>query len=497
MKICLNPEYVLKNDNGRVLILTKDSLRSKIPYQECVIHPIYAQILSFFNGVELNEGILSAAKYLNVSEAQVEKMVVKLIHNEKTAGVKKNSVNVSAFPPDTLIYSDEKPEITYTPEQFNYDLDKLDLKIKRHKTPTAITFMATTQCMTNCIYCYADRRNIPDPVDIAHLKRIIAEARSLEVAQFDVIGGEFFLYKEWKELLTEMYNYNFRPYISTKMPIDEAIILSLKEIGVKDIQISLDTLIPDHLSKILRVNQTYHSKIIRTLELLDKHAIAVNIHTILTEYNHSVEDMDSIYQFIRQRKNVKLWKIDPASSTLYEAKDRFSSIKISREKLSRLCDYFQEIKKDDRHFEIVSGDLADVLLLDSTRLSKEDKKSFYTNQRGMFCSANDSNLFILPDGQVTICEELYWKPQFIIGDIKTQSLHEIWYSEKALNLYYLKQEQIRDVSPCKKCTIFENCRQDLGGVCWKEIIKAYGEENWDFPDPKCPKSPEVKVDIYV
>ena len=60
-------------------------------------------------------------------------------------------------------------------------------------------------------------------------------------------------------------------------------------------------------------------------------------------------------------------------------------------------------------------------------------------------------LFVLPDGKVTICEELYWHPKFIVGNILEQSLNDIWNSEAALNLYYLNQSKISDESPCKTC----------------------------------------------
>lgn len=65
------------------------------------------------------------------------------------------------------------------------------------------------------------------------------------------------------------------------------------------------------------------------------------------------------------------------------------------------------------------------------------------NERSV-CAGNYLQLFILPDGNVTICEELYWHPKFIVGNILEQSLNEIWNSKAALNLYYLKQSDISE-----------------------------------------------------
>jgi len=104
-------------------------------------------------------------------------------------------------------------------------------------------------------------------------------------------------------------------------------------------------------------------------------------------------------------------------------------------------------------------------------------------------------MIILPDGRVTICEELYNHPQFIIGDVSTHSIMEVWNSEKALKLFNIERESISDKSTCKKCEGFDSCRHNKG-VCWKIILMAYGNENWDFPDPRCPQAPEMYNKIY-
>lgn len=108
------------------------------------------------------------------------------------------------------------------------------------------------------------------------------------------------------------------------------------------------------------------------------------------------------------------------------------------------------------------------------------------NERSV-CAGNYLQLFILPDGKVTICEELYWHPKFIVGNILEQSLNEIWNSEAALSLYYIKQSKISDESPCKICKDYEVCRIPKQ-VCYRDIVRKYGTKHWDYPDVNCPKS---------
>lgn len=48
MKLILNPDYILKPEKGKALLLTADPFRAKNNEKlESVIHPIHAMILSF------------------------------------------------------------------------------------------------------------------------------------------------------------------------------------------------------------------------------------------------------------------------------------------------------------------------------------------------------------------------------------------------------------------------------------------------------------------
>ena len=86
-----------------------------------------------------------------------------------------------------------------------------------------------------------------------------------------------------------------------------------------------------------------------------------------------------------------------------------------------------------------------------------------------YCTGSTRNVVILPDGRVTICEELYAHPTFIIGDLKFQTLEEVWKSSRALDLFYMQKESVQGSSPCKNCCTFHECREGKG-VCRKTIL---------------------------
>lgn len=495
--ISLNPEYVLKLDNGRVLIITKDVLRTKLPVVESVIHPLHAMILSFFNGLfTLEEAIEQASLTLTIEKELILQFISPIIDNEYTIGVNITESDILVFPKRTLI-SHGTPVLREKYDYKSFYYDSLNLKTDRHFTPSRVTFMVTTKCYTNCIYCYANRRKDISLLPFARVKEIIQEAKELGVVSFDVIGGEFFLYEYWKEMLQLLLKYNYSPFISTKVPISINDIRYLSEQGVKDIQVSLDTLLPEHIINLLSVKDSYVHAIKDTLKNLDRFRIKVQIHTILTSINDSINDMISIYEFISRLTYIQSWKIDVAASTLYKSEDDYANIKSRRERLKLLTKFFETIKQQNSKIEIISGDIDLENNPNPNELSVQDKQIFFTHKRDVFCAANYSSLFILPDGKVTICEELYWNPRFIIGDCKVENLIDIWNSPRAKGLYYLSVDKIQEKSPCKKCNLFKKCRQEFGGVCWREVIKAYGSENWDYPDPRCPKADSVTKEIYI
>ena len=90
-----------------------------------------------------------------------------------------------------------------------------------------------------------------------------------------------------------------------------------------------------------------------------------------------------------------------------------------------------------------------------------------------------------------VCEynegEFHRKHARIVGDVMRSSIREIWNSEKAKSLYFIKQTDIPDDSLCHSCTRFDECRA-LRQVCYREIMRKYGSDKWYYPDINCPFS---------
>jgi len=328
-------------------------------------------------------------------------------------------------------------------------------------------------------------------IPLERLEELIREARKLDMRTFDITGGELFLYKYWEELLAEVLSNGFVPYISTKYPIDLEILNKLKNLGIKKIQISIDSIIKNELITMLDVTENYYHKLLLTLKELDKDDFEIHTNTQVNSQNQ--ENIHLLLDYLLSLKNIKRMNISAAGYSIYKGEENYLVYKPDLEHVKKIESTVNDLKaKYENTIDInFSGYIEKSGLIDKT--FEEKKRDFMSRSR---CSANFYSFVILPDGKVTICEELYWHPQFIIGDLTKQSIEEVWNSKRALELYNISREMARDESECKTCDEFESCHR-YKGVCWKEVLYAYGYENWDYPDPKCPYARKPTIKYYL
>ena len=438
-------------------------------------------ILSFIDGRDSKLCIEDASKTLSVPCDLIERFVKRLLDNPNSV-VSKGKDGVSAFPPYTIItQNDGTINKRYKAEWFNYETT--DLRIKRHFTPSNITLMLNNVCKTNCIYCYQDKSRVVNcQIPLSRIKELIHEAHELRVNTFDVIGGEFFLYKHWKEVLAELRKYDFNPYLSTKMPLGEEDIQYLAKLNIHDIQVSVDSLIEDHLIKSIGVKEGYVRRIVNSLQMLDHYGIPVMVHSVLTKYNSSIEDMKSIYDVLIKMRHLMDWHVVKGDETLYP-RTEYKNIEIQDKALLNIIDYLSNIAKDQKVKIVYPQGIFESRDFDVTQTEETLKEQFFNRS---FCSGLFSSLYILPTGKVTICEQLYWKnPRFYVGDVMKNSLEEIWNSKESNELYYLKQSDIPEDSLCHSCKDFKKCREGRQ-VCYREIVKKHGSDKWYYPDVSCP-----------
>lgn len=490
MRYILNDYYTLRHDGRRTFILGgRNGKKPKgIPVDidwKSIIHPAYAMMLSFFSKpVEVDTAISDIAEFFSLPKDKIADFVMHIINATECWHTTLSGFE-SGFPRKLIIpegsHSDNKVE--YKPEDFKFR--KLDYETLRMLTsPLSIVWMPNNNCHTACEYCYADRSRHNHVFSLDKIEKFVRDAAHSGIVEILLTGGDFFENPYWKEILEilrrEGYNIEL---VSTKKPLSRIELEEFKKYGVR-LQISIDTLSDNIAHKLLHVNPGYTSFIKEMLRNANDLGVDFQIATVLTNINDSIDNLEELYEFLNGLDRLSRWDVRIAFRSLYSKSD-FDKIKSSRRSIEEVAAWVAD-RCDKSAFKISwSPD-------DDKKYKKA--KGGSRNFEGAICSANMSNMMVLPDGNVTICEQLYWNPEFIIGNVFSDSISSIWTSAKALSLWKKRRDLINKASPCSSCKDFNDCFAS-GNRCFANILKAYGVENSDYPDPRCHLAPEFTNNI--
>lgn len=487
----LNPAYYLRNDISRIVLGTFDFPNlNNIMYDRnffSFIHPVHAQMLSLFDGSRtLSQCVEEISKLFSLSNERVLNIVSIYINNEPFQT--EYNGNIFSFPKNVLI---EKKEYTrvecYDVSNFIIEGIELDYTTVRLNRPVKLILETNTNCMTNCEYCYVDKLNPKASIVMPWetMESVIKQAYSDGIPSIELNGGEVLMYEYIDNLLDCLNRYGYHPFISTKVPVLYHRLVWLREHGFVNIQISIDTLDIEELSRRLCVDgSSYLSEIIRTMDDLDRLSFDWQVNVVITKGNSDLgKHIKPLMCKLLEYNHLKSIKLASVGRPMYKCLGSFENLKPSLEDLYKINEYVKELS------ETTNVNIIFDLPSQNCHIRKQDYAEFDCRNK---CTANQLGMVILPNGDVTICEELYWNSHFIIGSVVNDSILDIWSSAKSL--FYISQNEVSLQSPCSNCSNFKECRYKKG-VCWKNVIMAYGHDNWDFPDPACPKSPKYTYNI--
>lgn len=355
---------------------------------------------------------------------------------------------------------------------FDYNLSEIlnceipdSPKISRLEIPIGFTFLLTQRCPFRCVYCYAKTIKLNGKekyISFDRLLKIFLEAKNLGIESVAISGGEPFLYPKIFDIIKEILQMGIFPIISTKFPLKEKEISYLKKLGLKKIQVSLDSHKEEIVDSLLGVSN-YFSSIINTIKTLISYNIEVRINCVLTK--NTIGDVYGFIYFLYEL-GIRQLCLSPYSANLshYDF-----SLFPTKEEYKKLKFLLRKIKKE----------LPDFLIHYSCPVELEKKLKRKKLER---CPVGKYSFAILPDGKVTICEQLT-TDDFVVGDLNYQGIMDVWNSDDMLNFRFPKREYFKDTE-CYYCEEFEECSK-YQGRCYLRTLIVF---NRIFaPDPFCPK----------
>lgn len=477
--IKLNPQYTIRNEKHCSYIVKLEEQIDKgtkeISRDVFVVPSVVGFIVAEIGKDNINISLEKISLSLGIDIAIIEHFVNNLIGKRESKFTYKKQIFI--IPPYLLMHSASKDERGYYFENGFSPFDKFINK--RPAVPFNVGIMVTTACGTNCIYCYAKRiHKISMPLQT--IEKIIDECHDIGVSNVALTGGDVFVREDWRELLLYTISKGYRPFLSTKTPLIENDVKYLREIGINKLQFSLDSIDSNIIKVMIGSPNSYVERVRRMFLDCQKYGVLLNIRSVITCYNGTVDNFSDMYAFLSHFNNITDWVITPAFYS--EFKEEYKDYTPRNEQLASISSYVYAQKG---RFPI---------FLNKINRCGYQLKRFKTVEEfvknNQICHAGNYMLSILATGICTPCEMLYDNPDFILGNIYYSPLKTIWNSSKALELSAFSQiDKVKTKSPCKHCKVMDICRKSIDKrVCFVDISKTLGSGYFDYPDPRCPNS---------
>jgi radical SAM protein with 4Fe4S-binding SPASM domain len=356
--------------------------------------------------------------------------------------------------------------------------DRLRLPSRRQAAPTAVTWLVTLGCNRKCPYCFYDvtqhaagRRDSPRdatfPLDDA--TRIVAEMAEIGASDLYLTGGEPLLRKDIVEIIAEASRRRVRVRVVTKYAVTAEFAHELAEAGLYAATVSLDDARP-HVASALAGAPGYLEEAEGAIRAFIGAGIPLKVNAVVSRVNQdSLGDLAerlialgvpelAISPYVRpQAARTNVLQLAPPSGS-----------------------FFGDVAK-------LKDRCGDRLRIEAGGSAIPDGLSERACGRHVDCDVGIDALDVLPDGRVTRCRYLPNEEALIVGDLKTQSLMDVW-DGAALARFRNPTRSEYGNTLCSDCGGFEACNSR--GRCYFTALAGQGRLH--APDIFC-KNPLLPI----
>ena len=345
--------------------------------------------------------------------------------------------------------------------------------------PISMMFMVTSACQTNCVYCYACRRHVPNSelLRIERIHELIDECADIGVAVINFDGGDLFARKEACEIIAHVVERGIWPDVSTKCYISKEDARRLADAGLRWLQVGLDAPRPE-MADYLVGRTGYLERAIETIHNVAEAGIPVRTNSIITR--ESLHLLPELLDLLLSLPLVNS-KIAPAFRSYFRDNGEITLTPHQKMWLREVM-MKAERQAPGRIFWEAEDDVLD--------LSEEGRRRRF-GERAM-CSSGRIQMVITPDGKVVTCEQSPQTPEFFCGDCSFQSIEEVWKSKEVEAWYSPDREKFKG-TVCYECEHFYSCVVEQGH-CWFHALRVHGTPF--APHPECPKAPLTSTRWY-
>lgn len=349
----------------------------------------------------------------------------------------------------------------------------------RLSVPLSLLGFFTNRCQTDCIYCYAERRQMPEMPYRRWLK-ILDEMVELNIKMFNFGGGDVLSYRRGVDFVLELCERRILFLLSTKSLISLEDAHKLAEVDIqkpvdgvrRPIQISIDAADSSILGS-LTGRKSYLDRISLTIDNLLHAGIAPRVKSVLLSVNFD-QPKDIVDLFYK--KGVRNFSFTFYSRSFFRHKDDYF---IGTENARIASDAIESLKVKYPDAAIDNG-IADYhpTISPPTPTEKTDR---WKHRVG--CSGGRTTMSIAANGQVVLCEQIPQCEPFVVGDLSTQSIMQVWNSPEMEHFVFPSKQEFSG-TVCADCEDFVAC-QWTSGTCFRDTYFAFDRLR-DAP-PLCPR----------
>lgn len=327
-----------------------------------------------------------------------------------------------------------------------------------YKGPIIAHLAITNACNMNCKYCSVKNihSKIRNGLSTEEYKKIIDKLVDIGTFQIGLTGGEPTTRKDLVELVKYIAGKNVACNLTTNgFIVPEELIIQLKEAGLTQVQISLD-------SYKKEVHEKYRTegsfdRAIQTAKLFKKHGFIVGVDTVVT--NNNMNDIEEFMNFLEENNFDGL--------TIIKLKQGYLDLETFKQQVpeyNKYAELIDKICKRNGKLE-VTIDCSSVSNLCKTLTLEEQNKIHSAG-----CPAGHTLISIAPNGDMYPCVALT-NDKYKIGNILTDDLENVWNESEILrNLRGIKNHV---EGKCKNCPKLDVCRAGCRGIADSLSSKQY------------------------
>lgn len=341
----------------------------------------------------------------------------------------------------------------YVPNEDKLYFDDAILKSMDDKPvyggPVIAHLAITHACNMNCKYCSVKdmHSRIKNGLPTEDYKKMIDKLVDIGAFQIGLTGGEPTTRPDLVELTKYIASKNVACNLTTNgYNVPEKLIIDLREAGLTQVQISLD-------SYKKEVHEKYRTegsfdRAIETAKLFKKHGFIVGVDTVVT--NDNLNDLEAFMDFLEEN--------DFDGLTIIKLKQGHLDLETFKKQVPDYDKYAEVIDKVCRRngkLE-VTIDCSSVSNLCKTLTLEEQNKIHSAG-----CPAGHSLISIAPNGDMFPCAALT-NDNYKIGNLLTDDLEKVWNESELLK--GLRGVKNKIEGKCKTCPKLDVCRGGCRGI---------------------------------